>query len=276
MSSEVCVAVIHGIGSQNATFADDMIEEVQSKLGGLSARVKWQPIHWAPKLQPQEADLITRLGAGPGGRLDYKFFRQLIIHFLADAVAYQRLPDEAAPGGVYFEIHKLISEQLAALRGKVQRGAGDPPLLVVAHSLGGHIMSNYIWDRQRDNATNLQGADTAFVNAETLAGLITFGCNIPLFALALKDIIPIDFPGKSVGTKLAGVARWINLYDADDILGYPLAPLSEQYAEVVHDKAINAGGLLDSWNPASHNAYWTDNDVTDVIVKTLRELLEAA
>ncbi len=49
----------------------------------------------------------------------------------------------------------------------------------------------------------------------------------------------------------------------DDILGYPLKPINPAYRRVVsRDITINVGGILSSWNPASHTKYWTDNDFT--------------
>ena len=57
-------------------------------------------------------------------------------------------------------------------------------------------------------------------------------------------------------------AKWLNFYDADDVLGYPLRQLSNSYKKLVKDNHINSGGLLTSWNPLSHNGYWTDNDMT--------------
>lgn len=51
------------------------------------------------------------------------------------------------------------------------------------------------------------------------------------------------------------------MYDADDVLGYPLNIL-ESYAKAgfCEVKLINAGGLLTSWNPLSHAKYWSDDD----------------
>ena len=70
-------------------------------------------------------------------------------------------------------------------------------------------------------------------------------------------------------------ARWLNFYDPDDILGYPLKPISEGYAEVVtRDIAINAGGVFSSWNPLSHNGYWTDNDLTKPVADLISSFLQ--
>ncbi|HUG89750.1 MAG TPA: hypothetical protein VML55_02890 [Planctomycetaceae bacterium] len=72
------------------------------------------------------------------------------------------------------------------------------------------------------------------------------------------------FPPPALPPDLAATGtEWLNLYDPDDVLGYPLKPVNDAYAAVVtRDVEINAGGLLTSWNPASHDQYWTDKDLT--------------
>jgi len=77
---------------------------------------------------------------------------------------------------------------------------------------------------------------------ETLAGCITFGCNIPffVFAYAKKDIKPIN----------------------------------QAYNKVIdRDIPINVGGILTSWNPMSHQKYWTDNDFTKPVARFIKTLL---
>jgi len=69
------------------------------------------------------------------------------------------------------------------------------PVIILAHSLGGHIMSNYIWDMQKPK-NSLPDDLSSFERLEYLAGMITFGCNIPVFAFAHRKIETIDFPGK--------------------------------------------------------------------------------
>jgi hypothetical protein len=271
------VLVIHGIGEQKADFAAGLIDEVSGRLGSRRDDVCWMPVHWAALLEPSETALLTRLSAG--GDLDWQWLRRFVVHFLADAVAYQRVPGESARPGVYVAIHTLIARKLHELRERIRASAPadapEPPLVVVAHSLGGHMMSNYIWDQQNPHELRGQVLATPFERAESLAGMVTFGCNIPLFALALPEIRPITFPAPGLPAPLTAAAKWLNLYDPDDVLGYPLRPLSESYAATVEDMIVNVGNPLTSWNPASHNEYWTDNAVTKPIAGLLDALLTA-
>ena len=68
--------------------------------------------------------------------------------------------------------------------------------------------------------------------------------------------------------------KWINIYDPDDALGWPLQPLSPEYAALVEDRPINAGQgmmnwILKSWNPLSHLVYWSDDRVLDAVDELL-------
>ena len=72
-------------------------------------------------------------------------------------------------------------------------------------------------------------------------------------------------------------ARWLNFFDADDVLGYPLRPLSASYHDAVSaDLQIDVGSILKSWNPLSHEEYWTDNDFIAPVAGMIREILVAA
>jgi hypothetical protein len=56
--------------------------------------------------------------------------------------------------------------------------------------------------------------------------MITFGCNIPLFALAFRDAKADRICRR--GRHQADVrdaVRWLNFLDQDDVLGWPLKPL---------------------------------------------------
>ena len=68
----------------------------------------------------------------------------------------------------------------------------------------------------------------------------------------------------------------MNFFDADDVLGYPLKPLSPSYGNAVsEDIEINVGGLFTSWNPISHTEYWTDNDFTEPVARLIGDIVVA-
>jgi hypothetical protein len=286
MGFKIGVLLIHGIGNQDAAYADHTIEELKQRvrrLGSDDREICFEPVWWAPILAEKETTLLRAMSDGHD--LDWMALRRFVVQTLADAIAYQDTP-EAGPDqiNVYHRVHRAIRDKLRDLRDRIRIGA-DPaapeaPLMVIAHSLGCHMVSNCIWDVQSPRCADPPA--NAFERFGTLAAMITFGCNIPLFTLAYTNLEPIHFPTPGIdqlfpgasAADVAAVTQWLNFYDPDDVLGYPMRPLDPKYAATVsRDIAINAGGLLRSWNPASHTAYWTDNDVTKPTAELLHRML---
>ena len=138
----------------------------------------------------------------------------------------------------------------------------------MAHSLGSIIMSNYVWDIQK-GLFNTSGM-SAFEKMETLAGIITFGSPLPMFTFAYDPVDAIEFPPAGLSAALKRKAKWLNFFDSDDVLAYPLKQVSPSYEQAVtEDLEINVGGILSSWNPLSHTKYWTDNDFTKPVSRYL-------
>ena len=290
MATKVAALVIHGIGDQPGEFADEFIEEVEQWLQKThnlpKGKVAFEPVHWAPILETTQRELFNEMNQR--GELDFIGLRQFVMSALSDAASYRKIPGDS--GSAYERIHEEITDSLRRLEHKL--GVPDDldkvPLVVIAHSLGGFIMSNHIWDEQKTDADGNRVSargKSPFQRMDTLASFVTFGCNIPLFVPAnvvTSKVQPIQVPSGPLKARnipdLDKVAGWFNYYDPDDILGWPINPLYAKAGAtpVVHDKAINAGGWLAAWNPASHSKYWTDNDFTKPVARHLAELLALA
>jgi hypothetical protein len=251
------VVAIHGMGSQVPGYSDALGAAIAERLSerGLDAnRIAWQEIFWQDITERRQREYLQDIDAAH--HLDYMDLREFVVQALGDAVAYRQVPG----GGVYERIHRRIADSLGLLE-TTDDLAPDTPLIILAHSLGGHMFSNYIWDMQRGRA--LPGVElSAFQRGASLAGVVTFGCNIPLFTLAFDDVQAIEFPPRTLQEPARSSARWINLFDKDDVLGYPLRPTSPSYANVVdEDQAVAVGGVWSGWNPMAHTAYWADPDL---------------
>ena len=288
MPQKIAVAIIHGIGSQTPDFADETITELTERFARIirtqsqdpAAEVVMKPVYWALELQDNENELWSRLRKG--GELDVLSLRRFMVNFAADAIAYQPAPKER---DAYDRIHARV----AAVLNELAAAAGPTaPLCVLAHSLGTVIASNYFYDLAKQARKKLLGRkvlkemdDTPLERGETLTCLYTFGSPIALWSLRYADFgSPIAVPSPKLTTHhpaLAPAAEWINFYDEDDVIGYPLRTLNDAYkAAVKADVQVNAGGLLSSWNPLSHNGYWTDNDVTAPIAAGLAKVWQRA
>ena len=213
--------------------------------------------------------------------IDYKKIRRFILFGFSDALGLEHrahLPDSP-----YAEVQRRIQQCL--MEAYLAMGEESKPVIFVAHSLGCQVLSNYIWDSQIAPTQVKRGVWVGvpkendkvqnFLRLKSLAQLYTTGCNIPIFMSGWdeEDIIPVANNAKGYQFD------WDNYYDEDDVLGWPLKPLSKAYSRVVKkDHEINADGgffgkLWRGWNPMSHGGYWTDNDFTKPLARKIRRML---
>jgi hypothetical protein len=267
MTKELAIVVVHGMGAQEVGFAGPMIAEINDRVAAAGKDpevIAWQSIYWQDILHARQERYLKE--AKRKNELDAIRLRRFVVNALGDAGAYQ---DVTSGHHTYQRIHQRVAEGVREL-GQREIQPDSTPLIVLAHSLGGHIMSNYVWDQQKHPGAGL----SPFEQMKTLSGMITFGCNIPLFTFAFDEVQPIEFPPPSLPPHLHQKAKWLNFFDPDDVLGYPLKCINEAYAKVVSkDIAVNVGGILTSWNPGSHSGYWTDDDFTRLVTRYLLRFL---
>lgn len=269
------VLVVHGMGNQPEEFANEMIEEIREELADLDKNpndVFFKPAHWGGILDGRENEIYMRLSQNHS--LDWsKLRKNIVIGGFGDAIAYVGPSNQSAY--VYKEIHDFIAKKLTELRDELTQ-KDNSPLLIMGHSLGCVIISNYIWDAQHGIFS--EEAQTDFPRGLTLAGMITFGCNLPLFTLAFKpsEVYPISFPGSKAIACFNGRPEvrkhlvWNNYFDPDDVLGYPLKPINSHYAAIVNsDIEIDTGTIM-----GAHTDYWTDGDFIKPAGRQIAGLLD--
>ena len=278
MSQKIAVAIIHGVGKQDPNFADGMAQELKDrfasemgkKLKDPASDLAILPVYWAPVLQGAEEELWKRMKRA--GELDFTTLRRFLVDFAADAIAYQPTPTDR---WIYDGIHEKFAE---ILNGLATEAGQKAPLCVIAHSLGSVIASNYFYDLQHPErsliARNVKKriGNTPLERGKTFALFYTLGSPIAMWSLRYPNFgVPIEVPSPGLSKHYPDLAgEWVNYYDEDDVIAYPLKTLNEAYRKAIKaDREINAGGLLSSWNPVSHLGYWTDNDVTQPIAREL-------
>jgi len=264
MTKELACLVIHGIGRQEPDFANDLIAGVSRQLqtfGRDPEAVAWQSVYWDDILRPAQNAYLQAASA------------KADLNALGDAASYRQLPSGRSRGGEETLTYRRIHERVKDLLGTLYHGSLQDrpvPLVALAHSFGGHIFSNYIWDRQQRPDKRL----SSFEWMNWLSGFITFGCNIPLFTFTCTEVVPIRFPPPRLPARLKPNARWLNFFDPDDVLAWPLRPINGAYAGVVDsDERIHVGGPVTGRTPASHLAYWSDKRFAKRIIKFLDSLL---
>jgi pimeloyl-ACP methyl ester carboxylesterase len=283
MNQKIAIAAIHGIGLANPEWKDEtspkfvsgMSKPLISEFARLrretfdeaKSKLVIKPIYWADVVQQLSDELESRLNLN--SLSNPLQLRDFIFHYLGDAIAY------SASGSK--EINKQIHTVFAETLKDLAREAGDKaPLCVVGHSLGGLIASYYIWDLQK-NKPIISIGNTTLEKGETLTLFYTFGTQIPLWSMSYQDFgEPIQVPSPQLNNYYSGLkGEWINFYDKDDVLGFPLQNINDAYSQVVVDREVNAGNLFSNWTPLSHNGYWKDDEVIEPIAKALVKTWEA-
>jgi hypothetical protein len=279
---QAALLTVHGMGETPRDYAEKLFQAVAARLGPLSGQVDFRSIYYQDILKPNQETVWARVSDTT--RLHYADLRRFLLFGFGDAAGLENRKE--IDGSVYELAQAAIARQLLG----VARHDPSTRVVFLAQSLGCQVLSSYIYDAQKALAggqvlagvwkdvdawamralgARLSDSDRRFMAGATCSAFVTTGCNIPIFCAAHKqmDIKPIARPTPGF--------EWINLYDPDDALGWPLQPLSPGYAELVDDRAINAGQgvvtwILKSWNPLSHMAYWGDAQVLDAVTQRLR------
>lgn len=275
MSQKIAVLILHGAGTPEATFADKLIDRIKAKFAERlsielsETEIVFEPVFWSQIFAPEQIKLWEQLREYSD--LDYGYLRKFVIEFLADAVAYQ--PTKIGNQN-YDRVHALVAKAIQNLR---KKAGAKAPLCVISHSLGTIIASNYFYDIQFKQEkigpeTILCTGISPIEQGQTLTLFYTLGSPMAMWSLRYIDFgSPITVPTPSLVQYYPNLrGEWLNFYDKDDILAFPLKGINEAYNQAVtRDVEVNAGGILTSWNPASHIKYDTDKEVIQPIVEGL-------
>lgn len=282
MGYPLAVLFIHGIGRTKPGYSHPLAKALESRFvrsvrgeaPDPGSQLVFEEVNWSLALQAAEDALWARL-ASSGAPLRYERLRHFMLDFAADAIAYQPTHNDRS---AYDAIH---GEVASATRRLQERAGARAPLCVIGHSLGSVIASNYLYDLLKprrsfmcDEVRRRLGR-SPLERGETVALLVTLGSPIALWSLRYPRFgVPVTLPAKRLAEHHPALRpRWVNFYDPDDVIGYPLKPLNAAYDDAVdEDRAVDAGSWLTRWNPMSHTGYWGDSEVARVIADDLAEL----
>ena len=278
MSKKLAIIAIHGMGSTEEDFADPLRQHLESRLEPSQwNQIYFDKIYYQGLIQEHQEAIwknMRRVG------LRWKRLREEMLYSFSDPATIAQ--GASNPESIYLQVQRTITKAIENARKNLVDA--DAPIVIIAQSLGGHVISNYIWDAQsqakgkevigvwRDDKDKLLSAgsqeEVDFLRMRTLRFLLTTGCNIPLFVAGHKAIVAIDKPDPLRDFD------WINFYDRDDVLGWPLKPLSPSYkALVTEDVDITVGSLLTSFTPFSHLFYWDDAEFLSTVAALIRGML---
>lgn len=161
-----------------------------------------------------------------------------MIGLSGDGIAYQPLPGNNHD--FYDQTHQVVAAELGT---SATQAGGDAPLTIVAHSLGTVIASNFIWDAQHSRTITPATGASPLSRCETLTNYYTLGSPLAIWSLRYPDFgEPILVPSP----QSVDPGEWVNFFDDDDVIAYPLQVLNARYDAVVQDREVNVGGWLSS------------------------------
>jgi hypothetical protein len=276
MTRTIGLLIVHGMGDTSPDFYKELTTPLQQRLQSDWDRIAWRAVYYQSELQGNEDAIFLRMRP----HIRWDGLRELMLYGFSDAASLEHKKE--LPDSPYYRTQKLILERLDELHDEF--GGANAPLAIVAQSLGGHVISNYIWDAQQPIAfAGVWSAESDYVASagseldefrrmRTLQRFLTTGCNIPVFVAGHSTIEPIE------RAKLGAGFKWINQFDPDDALGWPLQQLSPKYGALVEDVSVNASGdtllsAIRSLTPYCHTQYWTTSTVLDQIAVELQALL---
>lgn len=265
MAKDIALITLHGMGDYKPDYYHGLKKKLSKSLGLDWFKVSFQPVQYQPILQKNQNEIWQRMNRFP---LDGSLLRRFLLFGFSDAGSM-----EYSARSTISEQYKQVQQEIVKALDKAYTDLEDPskPVIVIAQSLGCQVISNYLWDAHHGlgvfASPEPSGTDElkAFRKLKTCVYLLTTGCNIPMFVAGLDPIKALPKPNDTF--------VWENYFDRDDVLGWPLSPLSPSYKKLVTDYEINAGGVFSSWTPWSHGKYWTDKQIINPLLTKIRQYL---
>ncbi len=294
---EIAVLTIHGMGREDEDYYRGFEAGLQRKLGERWERVAFGHIYYQDTLEPNETfvyEQMQKAGTPFKSFILWRLLREFLLFYFADPGSLEN--DKSSKDSAYHQTQAKIAAELQRVFGELG-GNEKAGVIIVAHSLGCQVISSYIWDAQQEadevassqqtrvgfwgresNLRPIEAGELEFLKLTSLHSLYTCGCNIPLFTAGHDYIVPFKRPNPNF--------KWLNYYNRNDVLGYPMNPLRGRkglkdpqyadhptYAELVEDHEIRAGNLFQFWNPLAHNGYLTDDHFLDPIAREIESML---
>ncbi|WP_105103077.1 hypothetical protein [Microbulbifer pacificus] len=277
--ADLVILAAPGMGAVDEGFAEPLFQALKNSLGDDWSRIHTDTILCQGHLQP---NLERVFEAMQKRDMDYLRARKFMLYGLAEASA--QMADIHQRGGNYDKTQQAIYQTLERA---AKATSDNAPVILLSHSIGCCILSNYLWDAQRatinhgiwrdggPKGVHKGSAKDLFLRGKTLAHWYTLGASTPLWTAGLaRDQI------QAVTSDTRGYNfRWKNFYHPDDLFGWPLKPLSPSYNQAVY-RDFETRPLADwsaaSWGPqlVSHDGYWQSEMVLKSLVEDVTEVLK--
>jgi hypothetical protein len=197
--------------------------------------------------------------AGLGRLVMLRPLRAFMTKFLGDVVAY-----------VTDEDNLIRSSFFASLDAGIRDAERYS---IVAHSLGSAIAHDFLFDLMCKDRLFRPLEQPAPEHVERLQtrffGLFTMGSPVGLFMLRKSVAFSTPTPFAELRLPLRAGQRWLNFWDAQDVIAYPLEDVFRSDPgtddRFVLDVKVDTGDLIVD----SHTNYWRNKDVARSIAAAL-------
>jgi hypothetical protein len=276
MASRVSVVIVHGINTDSFGFSKRFSDRLMERLPkGARRYVFPQEFSW-DTIFPIDIDRFVRFAGEDDTAGPLRGVREMAFLGLHQAASYiQALVTQQQRAQI---LQRKLAYQIAS---QLDNGLPDYPFIFVGHSLGCHIITSFL-----SRVAGTLSEDLDFIDGK-LAGLITFGNNMPIFASEelMERLPPINrpnagrpavFPGRKLNQAVRDKAKWINIYSPNDPLGYAVKPLHPEYMDDdrINDVQIKVEGLMPDPLKA-HTAYWQNPKVVACVADMITQIVEA-
>jgi hypothetical protein len=277
--ADVVILTTPGMGAVNERFAEPLFAALRSGLG----EEDWARIHCDTiECQSHLVGNIERVFEAMQRRdMDFLRARKFMLYGLAESAA--QFGDIEQRGGNYDKTQQSI---YTALENAAKAAGDSTPMILLSHSVGCSILSNYLWDAQRPTVNHgiwrdggprgvhKGSARDLFLRLKNLSQWYTLGATNPLWCAGMVreqiQAVTADTRGYNF--------QWKNFYHPDDLFGWPLKPLSPSYNQAVYrdyETRPLAEWSEHSWGPqlVAHSGYWECGMVQQQLLEDVRGLL---
>jgi hypothetical protein len=140
MPQHVAVVFVHGIFAKAIQYSIPMQDQLLKLLPReLHRYLNFEEVFWAGPVRGRQSAYMKN-AKSDADIVDNKL-RSFFIEGLGDAAAYQKT--QQRENSIYYQVHDEINKTLKRFDDRSHR---KTPLVFIAHSLGSHIVSSYVWD----------------------------------------------------------------------------------------------------------------------------------
>jgi hypothetical protein len=262
---------IHGIGDNKGVEEsyNKLIENIKNNYGKNTFDHKFTAIkiNWHDPKESQLSKAQSDIFETAFPEFAHKSLsaRKFFTNFLGDVVAYVSEDVNVVRRTVWKQIWERLEQPIIE---------EDCVYSIISHSLGTVVAFDYLFDLFNRNKLFIEDDKYKELPIDKLQNkfrnFFTLGSPIGLFMLRKDNLWNEEKPFKTLINPIAGDhRRWLNIYDIDDFVAYPLAELfyknPKNTRTRIVDKKVNTG-----WTAIdSHVKYWHDNEVAQLIADIL-------